>query len=88
VITPVEIEDLVSECKTTESIHTRLVALNEMYLSHNDPTARVRAFDWLRARGIAPAGYDPLGPSKERRKALDAFEASQESPGAESRGAK
>jgi hypothetical protein len=32
----------------------------------------VRAFDWLNARGRAPSGYDPLGPVKERRKAIDA----------------
>jgi hypothetical protein len=76
-ISPIEIEDMVAECNTVDSIRERLVALNQFYLGHADATARVRAFDWLRIRGLVPIGYDPLAPAKERRKALDAFAQSQ-----------
>jgi hypothetical protein len=34
------------------------------------PAPRVRAFDWLEARGEAPEGYDPLGERDARRAAL------------------
>jgi hypothetical protein len=45
-----------------------------------DPSAasRVRAFDWLSARGHAPAGFDPLGPAEARRRALASAEPSRE----------
>jgi len=33
--------------------------------------SRVRALDWLAARGLAPAGYDPLGDPAQRRAALE-----------------
>ena len=49
----------------------RLVAENLIYLEDSSPSARVRAFDWLRGRGKAPAGYDPLGEPRDRRAALD-----------------
>jgi hypothetical protein len=39
----------------------------------------VRAFDWLTARGVAPARFDPLAPLAERRAALAA---AQPRPGA------
>jgi hypothetical protein len=49
----------------------RIVAENLIYLEDSSPSSRVRAYDWLHARGRAPAGFDPLGPAKERRKAID-----------------
>ena len=54
-ISPIEIEDMVAECNTVDSIRERLVALNQFYLGHADATARVRAFDWLRIRGSSPS---------------------------------
>lgn len=49
----------------------RLVAENLIYLEDNSPSARIRAYDWLAARKLAPEGYDPLGPIKQRRDALE-----------------
>jgi hypothetical protein len=40
-------------------------------LEDSSPASRVRAFDWLTARGRAPAGYDPLGTPRQRRAALE-----------------
>ena len=49
----------------------RLIAENYIYLEDSSPASRVRAFDWLGAHDRAPALYDPLGPAKERRVALE-----------------
>jgi hypothetical protein len=49
----------------------RLIAENYIYLEDSSPASRVRAYDWLVARDRAPAGYDPLGPPRERRAALE-----------------
>ena len=46
---------------------------NMIFLEDSSPSARARAFDWLQARGKAPAGYDPLGGDKDRRTALERF---------------
>lgn len=46
---------------------------NVGFLEAPDPAARVRAFDWLRARGDAPEGYDPLADLDARRDALIAY---------------
>jgi hypothetical protein len=42
-----------------------------VYLEDASPAARVRAYDWLNGKNLAPAGYDPLGSNKDRRAALD-----------------
>jgi len=47
---------------------------NRLALEDNLPSARVRAFDWLAARGLQPPNYDPLGSREERRAALLAAE--------------
>lgn len=53
--------------------HNRLVAEHLVLLGDVSPAARVRAYDWLAAAGSAPPGYDPLGPARERRQAVDRF---------------
>jgi len=61
-------------CKNLSSqadLRTRLIAENLIYLEDSSPASRVRAYDWLAARGQAPAGYDPLGPARQRRDALE-----------------
>ena len=52
-------------------LEARLVAENRAFLEDSRPAARVRAYDWLAARGLAPEGFDPLGTSKARRAALE-----------------
>jgi hypothetical protein len=52
-------------------LHNRIIAQNLIFLTDSSPASRVRAFDWLNSRHLAPAGYDPLGPARERRVALD-----------------
>jgi hypothetical protein len=62
--------------KGREQLQSRLIAENFTYLEDASPSARVRAYDWLRAQGRAPAKYDPLGAPKERAAAIDAALAS------------
>lgn len=52
------------------SFQRRLTAENRTFLLDGDPSARVRAYDWLAARAQAPQGYDPLGTLGERRAAV------------------
>jgi hypothetical protein len=54
-----------------QDLENRLLAENLIFLEDSSPASRVRAFDWLKARGHAPLGYDPLGASKDRRNALE-----------------
>lgn len=70
--------DLVLEalagCAGAADARARFLAENRIFLEDASPAARVRAYDWLRERGAAPAGYDPLGSREERRAALAAAE--------------
>lgn len=56
---------------TRDAFDAQLVAENLIFLEDNSPASRVRAYDWLAARRIAPADYNPLGSARERRLALD-----------------
>jgi len=58
--------------ESRDHFESRLIAENFTYLQDASPAARVRAYDWLRARGRAPAKYDPLGPAKDRAAAIEA----------------
>ena len=64
--------DIVAACGSTAALHERLVQENQQYLEDSTAAARVRAFDWLDARGLAPSGFDPLAPLAARRAALAA----------------
>lgn len=68
------LEDVAQTCASLAEFRARLAAENRIFLDDASAAARVRAFDWLAARGQAPAGYDPLAPAHERRAALEAAE--------------
>jgi hypothetical protein len=61
-------------------LDNRLLAENMIYLEDSSPASRVRAFDWLKARSNAPAGYDPLGTARDRRTALEQSLAAEAKP--------
>jgi hypothetical protein len=52
-------------------LQTRLIAENMIYLEDSSPAARVLAFDWIKSRRTAPAGYYPLAPARQRKDALE-----------------
>ncbi|HEY1271736.1 MAG TPA: hypothetical protein VH518_23565 [Tepidisphaeraceae bacterium] len=64
-------EEVIKGVGTRKDLENRLIAENLIFLEDNSPASRVRAYDWLRAMNRAPEGYDPLGPDKQRRQALD-----------------
>jgi hypothetical protein len=68
---PASLEEMLRAANSRASLDARLVSENLIYLEDSSPSARVRANDWLAARGRAPAGYDPLGPPRARREALE-----------------
>lgn len=68
---PAALEQILDALSTRKDFENRLLAENLIALEDNSPSARVRAYDWLKARGRAPQGYDPLGESKARREAME-----------------
>jgi len=65
------IKSLVGRSTSSADLQNRLIAENTIYLEDSSPATRVRAYDWLNQRGLAPKGFDPLAPSRERRTALE-----------------
>jgi hypothetical protein len=76
------VEDLLVGAKDLPALEARIVQENRDALEDASAGVRVRAFDWLTARSIAPPRYDPLGPLPERRKALAAADAAAEAAAA------
>jgi hypothetical protein len=68
---PDGLADLLKTATGTKDLDNRIEAENLIALEDSAPAARVRAYDYLASRGKAPAGYDPLGPARERRAALE-----------------
>jgi hypothetical protein len=68
---PSSLEEIGLGVTSRADLEQRLEAENLIFLEDSSPSARIRAFEWLRARKAAPPGYDPLAPVKERRAALE-----------------
>jgi len=65
------LDELRRRSSSPADLRNRIVAENMIYLEDASPAARVRAFDWLKARDLAPVNFDPLGPVTARRQALE-----------------
>lgn len=75
------IDEVMRGISSRRELQQRLVSENYIYLQDSSPAYRVRALEWLAARGLAPAGFDPLGSPRQRREALDrALPAQQVAP--------
>ena len=57
--------------RDAQAFQASMKSENLLFLEDSNASARVRAFDWLERRGAAPAGFDPLGPKAERKRALE-----------------
>lgn len=68
---PDALMDLLRSVRSSEELQQRLVAENFVALEDSAPAVRVTAFDWLRSRQRAPAGFDPLADARSRRAAID-----------------
>ena len=74
---PSTLQDAVAACGSLSALQARLVVENRIFLEDATAAARVRASEWLAARGKLPAGFDPLASLSERRAALARDEAAQ-----------
>lgn len=74
------LQSLADKSTSSSDLYNHLVAEHLIYLEDNSAAARVRAFDWLRARGAAPPGYDPLASNRARREALDKMQEAATQP--------
>jgi len=65
------LDEIAHGMSSEADLRNRIIAQNLVFLTDSSPSSRVRAFDWLNSRRLAPAGYDPLGSARERRMAMD-----------------
>ncbi|HTL29440.1 MAG TPA: hypothetical protein VL282_09465, partial [Tepidisphaeraceae bacterium] len=65
------VAEMIAASRQRQDFDARVVAENIIYLEDGSPAARVRACEWLGARGKAPSGYDPLAPPRQRQAALE-----------------
>lgn len=65
------LDEIARGLRSRRDFDTKLIEENLIFLEDSSPSSRVRAYDWLNARKLAPAGYDPLGDPRERRKAIE-----------------
>jgi len=72
------LQEAAAGARSIDDLRERFVRENILSLEDSSPAARMRAYDWLAARGKAPAGYDPLGTDKDRRAALESTAAAAE----------
>jgi hypothetical protein len=67
---PDRLREAVARADDLPSLDEVLIEENRRLLRDTGPAHRVRAFDWLRRRQLAPEGFDPLASAAERRTAL------------------
>lgn len=72
------LEELVDASGDVASLEREFVAENRAALADSSAASRVRGFDWLATRGLAPAGFDPLASAEARRTALEGAEPRRE----------
>ncbi len=68
--------ELVQSSRNMTDLWSHIEQENRVFLEDARPGPRVRAFDWLDAQGLAPAGFDPLAERPQRREALARYEES------------
>jgi hypothetical protein len=73
------LKEVVARCRSLDELNAQVVEENMIFLEDNSPVARVRAYDWLVGKGLAPEGYNPLDERDERRAALSRWRSGQES---------
>jgi hypothetical protein len=72
---PGALANILDRVESDEQFRAAVVNENLAFLESADPATRVRAYDWLRGRGVEPPAYDPLADRRARRDALEAFHA-------------
>ena len=75
--------DAVAASTDEAELRARILAEQLAFLEDPDPSARLRAHEWLQAVGAAVEGYDPLAERDARRAALRAHAAAREAQASE-----
>lgn len=75
---PGAFDDLVRDARSVDELRARIVKENEAFLEDANPAARIRAHDWLAARGLSVPGYDPMAEREARSAALARWEEARE----------
>jgi hypothetical protein len=70
---PASLADLAAKSSSGADFKKRLIAEHLILLDDLAPGTRVRAYDWLVSERSGPPGFDPLGPAKDRRAAVDKY---------------
>jgi hypothetical protein len=65
------VDEVMRGVTSRRELERRLISENYIYLQDSSPAYRARAYQWLKARNLAPANFDPLGTPRQRREALD-----------------
>jgi hypothetical protein len=74
------LQSLANQAAGSDDLYARITAEQYIDLEDSSPATRVSAYDWLAQRELAPPDYDPLGPPRERRVALEKFSAASTQP--------
>ncbi|MEY2747232.1 MAG: hypothetical protein RL112_2274 [Planctomycetota bacterium] len=75
---PATLDELSRAARGLDELAEMFAAENLLFLEDPDPAARARAHDWLRARGKAVPGFDPLGEEEAREAALATWHEARE----------
>jgi hypothetical protein len=70
---PSGLEDAARNSADLQTYEQRIIQENRLFLEETSPAARVRAYDWLKRRGLEPPDWDPLGTKEERTGPLRAW---------------
>ena len=70
---PDAVQGALQQARNIEDLEATWISENLSFLEDSDPSARLRAHDWLQARELAIPNYDPLANRKQRRAALEAM---------------
>lgn len=83
---PSTLASFAKRSKSDPEMRARIIAENLLMLEDGNPASRVRAYDWLASRALAPEDFDPLGPEDARRRALEAAAAKKAAEAAAAKG--
>lgn len=83
---PDALEEILRKAVSLSDLERRIIEENLVFLEDSAAASRLRAHDWLRARGRDVADFDPLADRAARRAALEAARAAsaQEQPAPQS----
>ncbi len=84
---PDALKEILRQASDLADLESRLTAENLTFLEDSSSASRLRAHDWLRARGRSIEGFDPLAERDARRAVLEAARSAKLAPADSTSGA-